>query len=381
MPILQKLYSYLLLWSIGAGLFACESTQKKDASIAGSSVQIKGKFQSPQKGWVVLRKVAQEKNEIIDSAEIQGQEFVLQVQVPEPDFYLLSISHKQDIPLVLNHENITISLDTRQAQLSYQVEGSQDTRYYEQLEEIYQAYSSQVEALRKENVDNPEEEMMNIQTAYLKIQQESVQKVKKFIDQMKPSIVMVRAASLLDRQEEIEYLNQLSERLNKELPNSIYTKQFNQELLAVNQQLEATKHLAIGKPAPEIALENPQGKLVKLSSLKGKLVLIDFWASWCKPCRMENPNVVKLYEKYKNKGFEIYGVSLDQDRESWLKAIADDKLPWMHVSDLKFWYSEAAQTYHVQAIPATYLVNADGMIVDKNLRGPALEQKVAELLK
>ena len=114
--------------------------------------------------------------------------------------------------------------------------------------------------------------------------------------------------------------------------------------------------------------------------MRGKYVLIDFWASWCGPCRKENPNVVRLYNQYKDKNFEIFGVSLDQDREKWLKAIQDDNLTWTHVSDLKFWQSAAAQLYNVNSIPATVLIDPQGKIVAKNLRGQALEDKVAQLI-
>jgi thiol-disulfide isomerase/thioredoxin len=108
-------------------------------------------------------------------------------------------------------------------------------------------------------------------------------------------------------------------------------------------------------------------------------VLIDFWAAWCKPCRQENPNVVRLYSQYNSKGFEVFGVSLDRTREDWVKAIADDKLTWTHVSDLMYFNSAAAELYQIQAIPATYLIDPDGKIIGKDLRGPSLEAKLAEL--
>ena len=137
---------------------------------------------------------------------------------------------------------------------------------------------------------------------------------------------------------------------------------------------------AIGQKAPELAFQNPEGKTVKLSDLKGKVVLIDFWASWCRPCRMENPNVVKAYNKYHEKGFEIYSVSLDKDKAAWMNAIKQDGLIWPnHVSDLLFWQSKAAQIYGVRSIPATYLIGKDGKIIAKNLRGPALEQALDQI--
>jgi thiol-disulfide isomerase/thioredoxin len=145
----------------------------------------------------------------------------------------------------------------------------------------------------------------------------------------------------------------------------------------------------VGNQAPDIDLQDPNGKTIKLSSLRGKMVLLDFWASWCGPCRFENPNVVKAYEKFKDakfkdgsKGFTVYNVSLDQNKQRWVDAIQKDNLTWeYHVSDLKGWYSSAASLYGVQSIPANFLLDAKGVIIAKNLRGQLLEQEIAKHIK
>lgn len=148
----------------------------------------------------------------------------------------------------------------------------------------------------------------------------------------------------------------------------------------VKTALEKAMRLSVGTVAPDFSQNKPDGTALKLSSLRGKYVLIDFWASWCGPCRRENPNVVRLYNQYKDKGFEILGVSLDQARDRWLQAIEQDQLTWPHVSDLKGWANEVAKLYEVSSIPKTILLDPQGKIVAKDLRGPSLERMLAQLL-
>ena len=152
----------------------------------------------------------------------------------------------------------------------------------------------------------------------------------------------------------------------------------------VEQQKAAMLASGIGPGlmAPDLNYENPSGKHIALSDLRGKVVLLDFWASWCKPCRAENPNVVRLYNKYKDKGFTVYSYSLDKTKVAWTTAINTDGLIWPnHTSDLKGWQAAGAATYKVQSIPATFLIGRDGKIIDSGLRGAALEAKLEELFE
>jgi peroxiredoxin len=147
------------------------------------------------------------------------------------------------------------------------------------------------------------------------------------------------------------------------------------------KKIETAKKTGIGAIALDFTQNDTLGKPVTLSTFRGHYVLVDFWASWCGPCRAENPNVVEAFNQYKEKGFQILGVSLDQPngKEKWMKAIHDDKLTWMHVSDLKYWKNEVAVLYGIQAIPQNFLLDPTGKIIGKDLRGDALKKKLAEI--
>ncbi len=231
--------------------------------------------------------------------------------------------------------------------------------------------------LNNEYQKTPEADRPKLVEKYTVLQNEQKAVLKKFIQQNPASFVSLDALhSFAGPAPDYNEIMPLFSVLAPDIQNSENGKAYKAAL----DQLKAT---AVGSIAPDFTQNDPSGKPVSLSSFKGKYVLLDFWASWCQPCRQENPNVVKAYNQYKTKNFTVLGVSLDKpnDKEAWLKAIKDDGLTWNHISDLKYWNSEVVALYSIHGIPQNFLIDPTGKIIAKNLRGEELEQTLAKLLK
>ena len=199
-------------------------------------------------------------------------------------------------------------------------------------------------------------------------------KVDSFIQQRKSSYVSPFLLVVVNQlSDDIFLLERRYQSLSPEVQQSMYGKY-------LREVIDNGKVGAVGSEAMDFTQADTAGIPISLSSFKGKYVLVDFWASWCKPCRMENPNLVAAYERFKSKNFTVLGVSLDRSRDAWIKAIQDDKLAWSQVSDLKFWSNAVAQQYRVQQIPQNFLIDPNGKIVGKNLRGPDLDSRLCALL-
>jgi peroxiredoxin len=300
------------------------------------------------------------------------------------NFFAVDLSQK--ILLILEGgETINViadGMDTPNKRGSFQLTGnSKNIEYFNKVLDINKALQVKVEGWNKivqeAQAKKDEATIKKIQEEFLAEEQKNIQKIKAMIPEMGTNLVALWTAdNFLNPEENLETMVQVAEKFKLEKPNTP-----NVHIKAFIQQVMRFQGIQIGSEAPEIALKTPNDSILKLSSLRGKYILLDFWASWCGPCRRENPNVVRMYNKFKDKNFDIYSVSLDEQRDSWLKAIEKDGMIWHHVSDLQFWNSAAATAYGVQAIPATFLLDKEGKIIAKNLRGEELEKKLEEILK
>ncbi len=196
----------------------------------------------------------------------------------------------------------------------------------------------------------------------------------------KESLAVLAGIQQLNPDKYLNLYKEVEAALSAKYPSSKYLANLKKDIMAYEMQSQKANSLKVGEVPADFSLPTPDGKMISLSSFKGKVVLIDFWASWCGPCRKENPNVVAMYKKYHKKGFEILGVSFDDDKSKWVKAYEADGLTWNHVSDLKGWESAAAKLYGITTIPFTMLLDKEGKLIAKGLRGEELEEKVVEAL-
>lgn len=373
-----------------AGLFSACSNP--------NAFTIKGKIKNTTIKNLVLEEIGETQLIPFDSVKIADDgSFEFEGKIKEPKFFILRLGNEYITLFVEPSDNISIEVDLNNVTGSYKVEGSKGSQEIKEFNRTLYANLMQLdslgriyqEAMTSGNVGS----IQPIVEANLDL---LIEKQKKytldFIDRNLGSLVNIFVIhqqfppqqSIINPANDMEVYEKVLSSVKKEYPENMYVKSFDKFITNVKQQLEvqANKPQAAtnGAEAMDIALPSPQGDTIRLSSLRGKYVLLDFWAAWCRPCRAENPNLVGTYKKYGGKDFEIFQVSLDETRDAWVGAIEKDQLgKWIHVSDLQYWNSAAAKLYGVQSIPANYLIDPSGKIIAQNLRGPALGQKLAEI--
>jgi peroxiredoxin len=360
-------------------VYSCSSGSKD------GEFELTGNFSNANGETIYLEKLASAQPVIVDSAVLDEKGgFQFSGYTPRIGFYRIKQNQQNFAMLVLDSaDKVKVSGNLKDLGNTYKVEGSKETRLFMEYNEIAKKRDLRLDSLNKlwqsimesRSMDSKRMDSLSkvFEAPYNNIVESSNQEMIKKIDDNADMYSSIMAVQALEPDKYPDIYRKLDIGLTKKFPNDNNVKMFHD----VVSKIQAT---TIGQLAPEINLPSPAGENIALSSLKGKIVLVDFWASWCGPCRKEMPNVVKAYKKYKDKGFEIFGVSLDQDKDKWVEAIKKDEITWPQVSDLRQWKSEAARIYNVQGIPYTVLLDKEGRIIAKNLRGEELDKKLAEVL-
>jgi peroxiredoxin len=370
---MMKIVKNFLFLIILTLLYSCGQDSKRGFD---GKVKISGKLANAPEGKIVVSSIEDEQAKTIIELDLGSNgKFDYTLTLEGPGFYMLNLMDRKEVRLALYDQDVEVNYDFSNEE-SLEVKGSTDSKYMQRIDALMVQYQDQINALNTSYFEamsaRNTEEIKKIQTLAMNLESEHAEKVKDLLGSMEGSFAALAGLPMINPKKDFQFLDGLITEMNEKYPG--FKKV--QNLLA---QLDDMRALSVGQVAPEITLPDPEGQLLSLSGLRGKYVLIDFWAAWCRPCREENPNVVRLYNQYKDQGFEVFGVSLDRTREAWVKAIEDDNLTWTHVSDLQYFNSAAAALYQINAIPATYMIDPDGKIIAKDLRGTSLENKLKEI--
>ena len=374
------------------------------------NVRIKGSLNGANAEKIYLLELSNERASRSDTVQLDAKgNFSFKHKISQPTFYSLTVNNKAITLLAKPGENITVSGDARHLPLTCGITGSEDSKNIsilrQRLEQtlfvgdsLYKTlkmfegnrnlvniqrqlewnFINEVDSLKAFNIRFMEENPKSLVVIYVLYQQLSQ---NFFLFNQEDNI---RYFPLFNKEEDIKYFRKADSTFYRRYPKVPIVNTLHANVMTMNEQynaLQLNKMLfMLGKDAPEIALPALNGKIAKLSANKGKYVLLDFWASWSAPCRTENIYLLNIYHKYRDKGFEVFQVSLDHNKSLWERAIKEDGLPWINVCDFLSWESDVVKLYGVETIPANFLIDKEGAIITKNLKGDDLEKKLNEFI-
>ncbi len=365
----------IIVPAIAAATFFIACSDKK-------SFKIEGQIEHPAQQKVYLLEADSTSVRIIDSAQLTEQnKFVFNKSTPFANLYKIKNGEQEFDLIAENGNDINFKTDLADPNHNYTVNGSEDSekiKDYNRISNIYTAkntkLANQYQAEAGAKGVNQDSVLKKYLPSFEKNMVDLSGEILKFVDQNKSSLAGFYAAMALDQMKYEKELVAYADGLGDKFKGNQAVEQFKKHMALV-------KPVSVGHAAPDFSIPGIDGKTIKLSDYKGKYVMLDFWASWCVPCRKENPNVVKLYQQYHPKGLNIVGISLDENKEAWQKAISDDKLVWAHGSELQNFNGPVVQRYQVQAIPSNFILDPNGNIVAKNITGNDLAAFFAKTFK
>lgn len=355
---------------------------------------IQGKISGAEGKTVYLERLVNNRWGRTDSTVIgsDGKFVLVPAHALELDYYRVALS-PEDIVVIITDSTESVEISGTAGSLfkEARVKGSEYTALLRDFQEDVEKLQKEEEkALAAFQTESSPEAQAQWREKIIDTRKLKSDKVKTWLQSNSKTPAALAALEHLDMKADLKLyrsvLDDTAPVLGHSMLHKLMKQQADRMALKANapggDETPPGAKIAVGRPAPEIALPDPGGKVRKLSDLRGKVVLVDFWASWCGPCRRENPNVVEVYKKYKKDGFEVFSVSLDKSADPWKQAIGQDKLTWAnHVSDLKFWQSQAAQDYGVHSIPFPVLLDREGKVIafGNNIRGPLLESNLQQI--
>ena len=348
-----------------------------------SKFEISGKFENAKpKTQVYLYSIERANETAVDSTVLSDKgEFQFSHSTPEVDFFKVKIDRSEYIVIAKNGDHIKLQADLSDNSLAYTLSGAEEADKLEELNKqknMHLAKQAAMQAQFEENVSsqpqNREAIINQMRPALIKENEDFINYIIKFAMDNTSSLTSFYAINSLSQndyeQELLTYAEKIKSNFNK-----------NQGVTDFLVRMAKLRTVQIGQTAPDFTMATIDDKTVKLSSLRGKYVLLDFWASWCQPCRQENPNVVRAYNKYKDRKFTVLGVSLDKDPVAWKQAVIADGLTWTHASELKDFESPTVRLYQIEAIPSSFIIDPQGKIIAKNLRGEELDSFLNKTLR
>ncbi|MFA6262025.1 MAG: TlpA disulfide reductase family protein [Bacteroidia bacterium] len=344
-----------------------------------SGFVVRGTLKNATEKRITLNELTPKGLILLDTATLGADgSFELTGKVTEKTFCVINMASGSVVLVIDTASEIAVSLDAKTPDV-YGINGSDESEELRQLLQINSTYIRQVKQIEDRyasygNDVPPPSVQDQIRKDYDSVMLARKAELQQYVLQHTQSIVAYFATNFLMPESDFAFMETVDKTLYNRFNQSRYAREH-------HARVEKLRRTAEGQAAPDIVLPDPYGKTIALSALRGKYILVDFWASWCRPCREESPNLVKLYNRFKTYGFDILSVSLDDNREAWTKAINDDGLLWNHVSDLKKWNSSVVEQYSIEGIPFTLLLNKDGLIIGKNLRGEALSKRVEEAIR